>query len=109
MKGYLVLLILCTRFLCTASEGCSLSISFGSTSHGVDHKKADSMRAVLRAHASNLKVDSLHWGREGEVDFCINFKCMRKKRKRQIIEQIKGTLANGSNIYIEENKPILHH
>lgn len=55
--------------------------------------------------ARKAKVERVTWGREGEVDFCIDLTDLTDAEKKTFIEQSKEIANKAKYVHITENAP----
>lgn len=76
-------------------------VSFYSIGGGIDINKAESFNALMQELEADgtVKVERVPWGREGELDFCINFLKLSSERKQEIIQQIQSKLKDAKHVH----------
>lgn len=85
----------------------SLVVSFYSIGMGTDYqskKKFDEM--VINFEEQNktkITIETYPWGREGEVDLCINLKSLSKKLADDFVNKAKAIATEGKHIRVTEN------
>lgn len=57
------------------------------------------------ASTQQAKVDRVTWGREGEVDFCIDLSNLSENRKKTFIAQSIEIANKAKYVHIKENAP----
>lgn len=72
---------------------CAVRVDFSSPGSGIDLKTYDAIKKIL--DDNKLKYTEVPYGREGETYFCLQMTEVKKKRKKQIIKELKSTAKNG--------------
>ena len=107
----LILLILstCTHTFATQKQTVSkdkLSVSFFSKGSGIDLKKRGEFDLYLKEFEKkehlSLAVEQIKWGREGEVDYCIELKPLSKKKCKRLIAGANLLLGNASLVHVSQ-------
>lgn len=80
-------------------------VSFYSIGGGIEISKAESFNALMQELEADgtVKVERVPWGREGELDFCIDFLKLDSKRKEEIIQQIQSKLRGAKHVHQKLN------
>ena len=68
-------------------------VDFSSPGSGIDLKTYDAIKKIL--DDNKLKYTEVPYGREGETYFCLQMTEVKKKRRKQIIKELKSTAKNG--------------
>lgn len=90
------------------TEKYRVIISFISKGAGTDAEKREAIMSYIEKHPKKPENSIVHWGREGETDFCLNLKELTKNEQTDFVNEIKK-LANGSDrIFISENAEKMH-
>jgi hypothetical protein len=90
-------------------EVCDLLISFYSIGGGINDKAVESLGEYLAQYKKDkISIDTLPWGREGEVDYCLKFKDLTPEKKRSLIKGIRENLNKAEHVRLEENKDSIH-
>ncbi len=86
-----------------------LVVSFFSVAYGIDHKaKAALDNLIIEDTVNNKKriiVEKTPWGREGELDYCIDLQYLEKKSQTEFINKAKALLSSSKLVHIKENEP----
>lgn len=72
---------------------CAVRVDFSSPGSGIDLKTYDAIKKIL--DDNKLKYTEVPYGREGETYFCLQMTEVKKKRRKQIIKELKSTAKNG--------------
>ncbi len=78
-----------------------LVITFKSIGSGIDRDSQTALDNYLEK--KGLEAEKYHWGREGEVDYCINLDTLSQDEKEKRLKEINEILQNGSWIDIKED------
>lgn len=90
------------------TEKYRVIISFISKGAGTDGEKRQAIMSYIEKHPKKPENSIVHWGREGETDFCLNLKELSKTEQTEFVNEIKK-LAGGSDlIFISENAEKQH-
>jgi hypothetical protein len=79
------------------------SISFFSIGYGIDVQGLKSVQNWAAQKSDSLVLRQTPWGREGEVDLCLQTRYMEEDTRRWVNE-LKGILANVKNCRISLEK-----
>ena len=82
-----------------------LTVSFYSPGNGINEKAKAVYDAFLKEKYSELKFETIYWGREGEVDYCFQNIAMFEKERVIFVKETKKLLAKFGKINITENEP----
>lgn len=92
-----------------APEPVRLSVSFISRGAGTDGHAKEAFYAYLaqysKTHNQVLTMDTVRWGREGEVDFCFLLNDMAEKEQQTFVTGVRQTLAASDLVQIQERQP----
>ena len=87
-------------------------ISFISIGEGTDQKAKEMMDRNLKnwkdKTGKELEVESVIWGREGEVDYCFQLKELNEKQQVEFVQEMKKTFEGKDLVQITENEPCVH-
>lgn len=75
------------------AANCVCRVDFGSPGSGIDLKTYDAIKKII--DNNKLKYTEVPNGREGEVYLCLQMTEVSKKKKKQIIKELKSTAKNG--------------
>ena len=107
----LVLFILstCTQLFAAQKQTVNkdkLSVSFFSKGSGIDLKKRGEFDLYLKEFEKkervSLAVEQIKWGREGEVDYCIDLKPISKKKGKRLVAGANLLLGNAPLVQISQ-------
>lgn len=86
-----------------------LVVSFFSVAYGIDHKAKAALDNLITedttTHKRKIVVEKTPWGREGEVDYCIDLQYLEKKNQKEFINKTKALLSSSTLVHIKENEP----
>ena len=87
-------------------------VSFISIGEGTDATGREIMDGVLNSWKEKkgkpIEMESIPWGREGEVDFCFILKELSEKEQTEFADQMKSAFKDKNLIQITENQPCVH-
>jgi len=90
----------------------SVVVSFYSKGEGIDEKAFAVYNTFLdgfeKQHNINLNYVRTPWGREGEVDYCIQLNNMDSGKQSNFLMQTKEILFQSQLVHILENAPCKH-
>lgn len=90
-----------------ADQLYSILISFFSIGSGIDYERKKEMDAYLK-QLENDKVDFTYdkvgWGREGEVDYCVDLSKLKEVQQKDIIKKVQEIAKKSSWIDVQLNK-----
>lgn len=95
----------------TASEQKKyhLVVSFFSIAYGIDHQAKAALDNLISEYTTENKkhiiVQKTPWGREGEIDYCIDLQYLEKKSQTEFINKAKELLSGSNLVHIKENEP----
>jgi len=91
----------------TTPELYSLVVSFYSIGAGIDAPIAREFDFYVRdfqeQHADYFYAERVPWGREGEVDYCIQFPTLGKEKARDFMDTVNEIIAKSNMVHINEN------
>ena len=83
-----------------------LIVSFFSVAYGIDHKAKASLDIIITEDTTKGKtiiVEKTSWGREGEVDYCIDLQNYSIKDKKEFINRVKVALQPSTLVSVKED------
>lgn len=84
-----------------------LNVSFYSIGSGINHVAQKEFEAFLgkyqEANGVELKHDVIHWGREGETDYCFKLTELKAKAQEAFIAETKKALEGKEHVNVNEN------
>jgi hypothetical protein len=84
-----------------------LIVSFFSVAYGIDHKAKAALDIIITEDTTKGKiiiVEKTSWGREGEVDYCIDLQNYRNIDKKEFINRVKVALQPSTLVNIKEDE-----
>ena len=90
------------------TEKYRLIISFISKGAGTDGEKRQAILDYIEKHPKKPSYKTIHWGREGETDYCLNLKELSISSQETFIAEIKKIAASSDLIFISENAECPH-
>lgn len=85
-----------------------LIISFISKGTGVDRNKVESFLTYVESHAKKPLYEKIQWGREGEMDFCLQLNELNKDEQILFIEKLIEQMKGSDRVFITENQACTH-
>ena len=90
----------------------SVVVSFISIGQGVDQKAIEQYNEFIAQFEKENKVkinlEKVPWGREGEVDYCIDLSGLDKKIMEKFLTKTDELLSKNNLIKVEKNAPCVH-
>jgi hypothetical protein len=87
---------------------CRLTVSFISIGEGTDPKARENMDRVITSWqektTGTFDMETIPWGREGEVDFCFTLKGLNAKEQTDFVDEIKSVFEGNNLVQISENQ-----
>ncbi|MEI6815458.1 MAG: hypothetical protein WCL14_02515 [Bacteroidota bacterium] len=97
---------------CYGAMAYRVSISFYSIGSGINHDAFGKMKPFIsdfeKAKNVKISVEEYHWGREGEVDFCLPMINIIKDKQQTFVQQLKEAFGNEKMVTITEFCECLH-
>jgi hypothetical protein len=84
------------------------NVSFYSIGSGIDYKSLKKFEDLIKSKQnldSNIFYNKYPWGREGEVDYCIEVSKLSLEAKKHLEDNIRMVLNSSENARININKP----
>jgi hypothetical protein len=80
-------------------------VSFYSIGGGIESQLAEQFNTLMqKMEAENrVKVERVPWGREGEVDFCIELLSKNAEQKREVLREIQEKLREAKRVHQKLN------
>ena len=90
------------------TEVYRLIVSFFSTASGIDQEARKGFTEWVTNKGSSLKMETVPWGREGEVDYCFLLNNMSSDEQNKFINEVKENLSSAKNVHFYENEACRH-
>jgi hypothetical protein len=91
----------------TSEQTTRLVVSFYSICCGIDHKAQERLDKFIKryekAKGKQLTKATVRWGREGEVDYCLNLSELSRREQKRFIAQVRWLLKRSKLVHINEN------
>ncbi len=84
-----------------------LLISFFSIGSGIDYerkKEMDRYFGQLESEKVDFLIEKVGWGREGEVDYCVDLSKVKEAEQKKIIEKVREIAKKSSWIDVQLDK-----
>lgn len=89
----------------------SMVVSFFSIGSGIDRPVALAFNELVRTYQENygtqFTAEKVGWGREGEVDYCIQLDKMKKADAEEFKKKASEILKKSEHVHTSENAPCL--
>lgn len=93
----------------SAAEGTvRFVVSFYSIGEGIDEKVHSAFVNFMDSYPKKISYEPIHWGREGETDYCLLLKELLADEQKVFIQKAKELLAKSSLVHISENAKCEH-
>jgi hypothetical protein len=93
----------------TARAHSRLIISFTSPGDGIDYRAKkqidESISSYEKERGVRLAKEEIHWGREGELDYCFKLSELSKEDQENFVSRIKSLVKKSKRTGIVENSP----
>jgi len=83
-------------------------VSFFSTAAGIDGKINDEFVKFLDTYPKKIAYEPTHWGREGEIDYCLKLSELSTAEQEDFVKKAKVILSKSSLVNINENAACVH-
>jgi hypothetical protein len=90
------------------AETYRLVVSFYSTAGGIDTKVNGEFEKFLSSYPKKTAYEPTHWGREGEVDYCLKLSELSTTEQSDFIKKAKDVLNKSTIVHINENAGCVH-
>ena len=90
------------------AEVYRLIVSFFSTASGIDQKARKGFVEWVTIKGSSVKMETVRWGREGEVDYCFSLNGMSSDEQSKFVNEAKENLSSAKNVHFYENEACKH-
>jgi hypothetical protein len=93
----------------TSRNNYRFIVSFYSIGSGTEGEQVTAFETFLSSYRKNLKKNLLaektHWGREGEVDYCMKLTELSLSDQVTFINEAKDVLKSAKRVHFIENAP----
>ncbi|MEO8087326.1 MAG: hypothetical protein ABI763_10925 [Bacteroidota bacterium] len=83
-------------------------VSFYSIGSGIDRGQPDNLKAFVdvfsKKNSKSIEFNEVHWGREGETDYCFTLNGLSDIQVIDFIEGAKGALKAAEHVHFNENQ-----
>jgi hypothetical protein len=88
-------------------ETSRLVVSFYSICCGIDRQAQEKLDKFIntyeKAKGKQLTRSAVHWGREGEIDYCLKLSELSPRQQRKFISKVRSLLKSSKLVHINEN------
>lgn len=92
-----------------ATSDYRLIVSFISFANGIDYESKNKIVEFISDYEEkkgvNIAKEVIHWGREGEVDYCFKLTEISQSEQKKFISKIKLLSLESQRIQLRENSP----
>ena len=92
-----------------ANAAMPFIVSFYSTGEGIDRGFPEKLLAFVESYGNKIKskieFSEIHWGREGETDYCFPLSGMQDSGILNFKSGVKDALKGGEHVHFLENQP----
>ncbi len=85
-----------------------LVVQFYSKGEGIDSKTNDSFVKFLDSYPKKISYSPTHWGREGEIDYCLKLSELNSAEQTDFIKKAKDMLSKSALVHINEGAKCVH-
>jgi hypothetical protein len=83
-------------------------VNFLSRGEGINHEMKAEFDEFLKnfekEHNDFLRVSVLHWGREGETEYCIYFMIDDQSLRETFIEEVENMMSEANLVIVSKNR-----
>ncbi len=84
-----------------------LVVSFYSICCGIDSKAQEDLDKFIKRYEKTnrkqLTKAAVHWGKEGEIDYCLKLSELSRREQKRFISQVRLLLKRSKLVHINEN------
>lgn len=88
-------------------QNSRLVVSFYSICCGINHTAREKLDRFInnyeKAKGKQLTKATVHWGKEGEIDYCFKLSELMPKEQKKFISKVKLVLRQSKLVHITEN------
>jgi hypothetical protein len=91
-------------------RACRVMVTFISIGEGTDREAKGNLDRVTSPYLEKgkLEMETIPWGREGEVDYCFMLNNLSGAEQQKFISDLKNTFNGNKLVQIVENEPSMH-
>ena len=90
----------------TPKDTYDIVVSFMSKGEGLDYDVYEEFFVFMQANDSKFHLDEARWGKEGEVDYCMNFH--NKKESEQLLKKIEEMASKSELVKATRDTECVH-
>jgi hypothetical protein len=83
-------------------------VSFYSIGEGIDGKVKDEFVKFLESYPKKIAYTLAHWGREGEIDYCLGLNELSTTEQTEFIRKAAAILSKSKLVHTQENAKCNH-
>ncbi|MBI3501267.1 MAG: hypothetical protein HY063_05675 [Bacteroidetes bacterium] len=92
----------------TADDTYPLVVQFYSKGEGIDSKTNDAFVKFMDTYLKKISYEPTHWGREGEIDYCLKLSELSSTEQAEFIKKAKDLLAKSTLVHVNDNAKCVH-
>lgn len=85
-----------------------LVVGFYSKGEGIDNKVNDAFVKFLDSYSKKIAYEPTHWGREGEIDYCLKLSELSPVEQDEFVKKAKDLLSKSSLVHVNESAKCVH-
>lgn len=89
-------------------ETTRLVVSFYSKGEGIDVASKEAFVKLLNSNTKRIAYEPIQWGREGEVDYCLELKELSSAEQENFVKKAKELLNKSTLVHINEHAKCVH-
>lgn len=97
-------LLSCGSSKSTTEDFQNYVVSFYSPGNGINFNAYQSYTSFLDRFKPTVSYEKIYWGKEGEIDLCIDLSVLNKKDQNRFIEESKTVIGDADRVQTFENQ-----
>jgi len=85
-----------------------LVVQFYSKGEGIDNKANEAFVKFLDSNSKKIAYEPTHWGREGEIDYCLKLSELSPLEQDEFVKKAKDLLVKSSLVHVNESAKCVH-
>ena len=91
-----------------ADDSYRIAVSFYSIGEGIDNKTKAEFENFLNTYPKKIAFEPTHWGREGEIDYCLKLSELSASEQADFVKKAKELLSKSKLVHVDENAKCVH-
>ena len=83
-------------------------VSFISKGNGINNQIHEQFENFVKNNSKKPVMENYRWGREGEIDYCLQLNELSKKDQIKFIDEVKKIIGSSDVVLVTENAPCIH-